>query len=138
MFPSHSLHQSSPFSEIALFLAERYEIPKEEIKSPLLELVIDGAISVELQEEKGSVYLIGTVVESILINKDKEALALLKLASSHLGLTEGTLAWDQSKQRIIFWLEVTPYIRETEFNFLFEQFLNHLDAWIALVPRTLH
>ena len=125
----------SPFSEIASFLAERYGISKEGIKPPLMELLIDDAVTIELQEEGPSVYVVGTVVESTLINEDKEALALLKAASSHLGMTEGTLAWDDVKKRIIFWLEVTSYTRETEFNNHFEKFLNHLDTWIILIAN---
>lgn len=133
MFTSFSKN-TSPFSDIAFFLAERYGLPKDEIKSPFMELVIDGAVLIELQEERGRVYLIGTVVEDLLINGDQEALELLKLANNHLGMTEGVLAWDDLKKKIIFWLEVTPYTREAEFNQHFEKFLNHLDSWIALVP----
>ncbi|MFI0347484.1 MAG: type III secretion system chaperone [Chthoniobacterales bacterium] len=131
MFNPYSINRS-PFTEIASFLANRYGISKEGIKAPLMELLIDEAVPVELQEEGASVYIVGTVVEPILINEDQEALTLLKLASSHLGMTEGTLAWDDLQKRIVFWLEVTSYTRETEFNAQFEKFLNHLDSWIKL------
>lgn len=124
----------SPFTELAGFLANRYQLPKEEIHSPLLELVIDNAVTLELQENGSQVYLVGVVVEPLLIHEEHEALHLLKVASSRLGLTEGTLAWDEEQKRIVFWLEVTLYTRETEFNNHLNLFLNHLDTWIRLVP----
>lgn len=124
----------SSFTELAGFLANRYQLPKEEIRSPLLELVIDNAVTLELQEDGPQVYLIGVVVEPLLIHEENEALSLLKAASSRLGLTEGTLSWDEEQKRIVFWLEVTSYTRETEFNNHLNLFLNHLDTWIRLVP----
>ena len=134
MFISYSVN-NSPFSDIAPFLAERYHLPKEEIQAPLLEFMIDGAVAIELQEEKSKVYLIGVVVEPLLVREDHEALTLLKIASSRLGMTEGVLAWDEVKKRIVFWLEVTTFTQELEFNEHFNRFLNHLDTWISLVPR---
>ena len=125
---------NSSFTEIALFLAERYQIPQEEIRPPLLELVIDNSVTLELQEEGSKVYLIGVVVEPLLIHEDNEALALLTTAGNRLGLTEGTLAWDEANQRIVFWLDVTAYTREAEFNLHLNLFLNHLDTWIKLAP----
>ena len=129
---SSATHAS--FTDIARFLAARYQFSPEEIKPPLLELVIDNAVNLELQEEEAKVYLVGIVVEPILIHDDKEALALLQTASNRLSLTEGTLAWDEEKKRIVFWLEVTAYTRETEFNLHLNLFLNHLDTWIKLAP----
>lgn len=134
MFISYSV-SNSPFSDIVPFLVQRYHLPKEEIQAPLLEFMIDGAVTIELQEEKSRVYLIGVVVEPLLIREDYEALSLLKTASSRLGMTEGVLAWDEVKKRIIFWLEVTAFTQELEFNEHLNRFLNHLDAWISLVPR---
>lgn len=125
---------NSSFAEIAGFLANRYEFAKEEIHSPLLELVIDNAVTLELQENGSQVYLIGVVVEPLLVHEDYETLHLLKAASSRLGLTEGTLSWDEEQKRIVFWLEVTSYTREAEFNSHLNLFLNHLDTWIRLVP----
>ena len=133
MTPVLSVH-NSPFNEIAGFLANRYQLPNEEIHPPLLELVIDNAVTLELQEESNQVYLIGVVVEPLLIHEEYEALHLLKSASNRLGLTEGTLSWDEEQKRIVFWLEVTSYTRETEFNNHLNLFLNHLDTWIRLVP----
>jgi hypothetical protein len=134
MFISYSIN-NSPFSDIASFLIERYHLPKEEIQAPLLEFMIDGAISLELQENQSRVYIIGVVVEPLLIRDDDEALDLLKIASNHLGMSEGVLAWDEVKKRIIFWLEVTHFTQRVEFNEHFNRFLNHLDTWISLVPR---
>lgn len=134
MFISYSIG-NSPFTKIASFLVERYHLSSEKIQSPLMEFVIDGVIPLELQEEGGKVYLIGSVVEPLLVNEDNEALSLLRSASTHLGLTEGTLAWDEIKKRIIFWLDVTSYTEELEFNETLARFLNHLDTWISLVPR---
>jgi hypothetical protein len=125
---------NSPFTELAGFLANRYQLPKEEINPPLLELVIDSSVTLELQESGSQVYLIGVVVEPLLVHEEYETLHLLKVASSRLGLTEGTLSWDEEQKRIIFWLEVTSYTRETEFNSHLDLFLNHLDTWIRLVP----
>ena len=125
---------NSPFTEIAPFLVERYHLLKEAIQPPLMEFVVDGAVNVELQEEGSKVYLIGVVADPLLIKGDNEALSLLRSASNRLGMTEGTLAWDEIKKRIIFWLEVTPYTQEVEFTQHFDRFLNHLDAWISLVP----
>jgi len=125
---------NSPFTEIAGFLANRYQLPAQEITPPLLELVIDNAVTLELQENGSQIYLIGVVVEPLLVHEDYEALSLLKTASSRLGLTEGTLSWDEEQKRIVFWLEVTSYTRETEFNNHLNLFLNHLDTWIKLVP----
>ncbi len=127
---------NSSFSEIAGFLANRYQLPTEEITPPLLELVIDNSVTLELQQNDSQIYLVGVVVEPLLIHEEHEALHLLKTASSRLGLTEGTLSWDEEQKRIIFWLEVTSYIRETEFNNHLNLFLNHLDTWIRLVPPT--
>jgi hypothetical protein len=127
---------NSPFSELASFLAHRYQIAEEEIHPPLLELVVDGAVTLELQEYDNQVYLVGVVIEPLLIHEDHEALHLLKKASSRLGLTEGTLSWDEEKKRIVFWLEVTNYTRDTEFNNHLNLFLNHLDTWIKLVPTS--
>ncbi|MBX9577286.1 MAG: type III secretion system chaperone [Chthoniobacterales bacterium] len=125
---------NSPFTELAGFLANRYQLPAEEIRPPLLELVIDSAVTLELQEEGSQIYLVGVVVEPLLIHEEYEAMYLLKVASSRLGLTEGTLSWDEEQKRIVFWLEVTSYTRETEFNNHLNLFLNHLDTWIKLVP----
>ena len=118
---------NSPFIELASFLATRYQLPSEEIQPPLLELVVDNAVTLELQENGSQVYLIGVVVEPLLIHEENEALHLL-------GITEGTLSWDDEQKRIVFWLEVTPYTRENEFNNHLNLFLNHLDTWIKLVP----
>ncbi len=134
MFISYSMN-SSPFSDIVPFLVERYHLPKEEIQAPLLEFTIDGAVGLELQEDESRVYIIGVVVEPLLIRNGEEALALLKIASTRLGMSEGVLAWDEVKKRIIFWLEVTHFTQRTEFNEHFDRFLNHLDLWISLVPR---
>ncbi len=134
MFISYSI-PNSPFIKIASFLAERYHFSPEKIQSPLMDFVVDGIIPLELQEEGPNVYLIGSIVEPLLVKEDNEALSLLKSASSRLGMTEGTLAWDQIKKRIIFWLDVTSYTEQLEFNEHFERFLNHLDTWISLVPR---
>lgn len=125
---------NSPFTEIAGFLANRYQLPTQEIAPPLLELVIDNAVTLELEENGSHIYLVGVVVEPLLIHEEYEALQLLKVASSRLGLTEGTLSWDEEQKRIVFWLEVTSYTRETEFNNHLNLFLNHLDTWIKLVP----
>jgi hypothetical protein len=126
--------RDSPFIEIAGFLINRYKIPVEEIHPPLLELVIDNAVTLELQEQGSRVYLVGVVVEPLLVHEEYESLHLLNVANSRLGLTEGTLSWDAEQKRIVFWLEVTSYTRETEFNNHLNLFLNHLDAWIKLVP----
>jgi len=134
MFVSYSM-TNSPFTEIAPFLVERYHLQKEAIQPPFMEFVVDGAVNLELQEEGSKVYLIGVVVDPLLVREDYEALSLLRSASSRLGMTEGVLAWDSIKKRVIFWLEVTSYTREVEFNEHFKQFLNHLDIWISLVPR---
>jgi hypothetical protein len=134
MFISYSIN-NSPFSDIVPFLIERYHLPKDEIQAPLLEFMIDGAVSLELQEYQSRVYLIGVVVEPLLINEDHEALALLKIASTRLGMTEGVLAWDDLKKRLVFWMEVTRYTQRVEFDEHFNRFLNHLDTWISLVPR---
>lgn len=134
MFISYSIN-NSPFSDIAPFLIERYHLPKEEIQAPLLEFMVDGAVSIELQEYQSRVYLIGVVVEPLLIQGDNEALSLLKIAGSRLGMTEGVLAWDEIKKRLVFWLEVTRFTQRVEFNEHFNLFLNHLDTWISLVPR---
>lgn len=128
------MSSNSPFTELAGFLATRYQLPKEEIHPPLLELVVDNAVTLELQENSSHVYLVGVVVEPILVHEEQEALHLLKTASSRLGLTEGTLAWDEEQRRIIFWLKVTSYNRENEFNDHLNLFLNNLDTWIKLVP----
>ncbi|MBX9743165.1 MAG: type III secretion system chaperone [Chthoniobacterales bacterium] len=135
MFISYSIG-NSPFHRIASFLAERYHLPSEKIQSPLMDFVIDGVIPLELQEDGSKAYLIGSVVESPLVTEDHEALSLLRSASAHLGMTEGTLAWDEEKKRIVFWLDVTSYTEQLEFNEYFNRFLNHLDTWISLVPRT--
>lgn len=134
MFISYSIN-NSPFSDIVPFLIERYHLPKDEIQAPLLEFMIDGAVSLELQEYQSRVYLIGVVVEPLLINEDYETLALLKIASTRLGMTEGVLAWDDLKKRLVFWIEVTRYTQRFEFDKHFNRFLNHLDTWISLVPR---
>ncbi len=134
MFISYSLN-NSPFSYIVPFLIERYQLPKEEIQAPLLEFMVDGAVSIELLEYQSKVYLIGIVVEPPLIKEDYEALSLLKIASNRLGMTEGVLAWDEVKKRLIFWLEVTGLTQRAEFDEHFNRFLNHLDTWITLVPR---
>ncbi len=134
MFISYSIN-NSPFSDIVPFLIERYHLPKDEIQAPLLEFMIDGAVSLELQEYQSRVYLIGVVVEPLLINEDHETLALLKIASTRLGMTEGVLAWDDLKKRLVFWMEVTRYTQRVEFDEHFNRFLNHLDTWISLVPR---
>jgi len=126
---------NSPFSDIVPFLIERYHLPKDEIQAPLLEFMIDGAVSLELQEYQSRVYLIGVVVEPLLINEDYETLALLRIASTRLGMTEGVLAWDDLKKRLVFWIEVTRYTQRVEFDEHFNRFLNHLDTWISLVPR---
>lgn len=133
MFISHSAN-ISPFTDIACFLANRYQFPEDQILPPLLELVIDNAITLELLEEDGRIYLIGVVVDPLLIHEDHEALALLQVSNPalHVG---GTLAWDEEKQRLIFWVEVTSYTREVEFNEHLVLFLNNLDEWIELVPR---
>lgn len=128
------MSDNSRFTELAIFLANRYQLPIEEISSPLLELVIDNAVTLELQEHHAQVYLVGVVVETVLVHEDYEALYLLKAASNRLGLTEGTLSWDEEQQRIVFWLEVTAFTTELEFNNHLNLFLNHLDAWIRLVP----
>ena len=125
----------SPFTELAGFLANRYQFPAGEIHPPLLELVVDNAVTLELQEDESRVYLVGVVVEPLLVHEDFEALHLLKTANNRLGLTEGTLSWDEEQKRIIFWLEVTSFTREVEFNDHLNLFLNHLDAWIRLVPQ---
>lgn len=135
MFISYSIG-NSPFHQIASFLVERYHLPSEKIQSPSIEFVVDGVVPLELQEEGSKVYLIGSVVEPSLVTEDHEALSLLRSASTHLGLTEGTLAWDEEKKRMIFWLDVTSYTDQLEFTDCFNRFLNHLDAWISLVPRT--
>jgi hypothetical protein len=134
MFISYSIN-NSPFSDIVPFLIERYNLPKEEIQAPLLEFMVDGAVSIELQEYQSRVYLIGVVVEPLLIKEDYEANSLLKIASSRLGMTDGVLAWDEVKKRLIFWLEVTHFTQKAEFDEYFNRFLNHLDTWISLVPR---
>lgn len=134
MFISYSMN-NSPFSDIVPFLIERYHLPKDEIQAPLLEFMIDGAVSLELQEYQSRVYLIGVVVEPLLINEDYETLALLRIASTRLGMTEGVLAWDDLKKRLVFWIEVTRYTQRVEFDEHFNRFLNHLDTWISLVPR---
>jgi|GEM_PF-1660675 len=126
--------RNSPFIDLAGFLASRYQFPLEEIRPPLLELVVDNAVTLELQENDAQVYLVGVVVEPLLVHEDLEALHLLKAASNRLGLTEGTLSWDEEQKRIIFWLEVTSFTREVEFNNHLNLFLNHLDTWIRLVP----
>lgn len=128
------MSDNSRFTELAIFLANRYQLPIEEISSPLLELVIDNAVTLELQEHHAQVYLVGVVVEPVLVHEDYEALYLLKAASNRLGLTEGTLSWDEEQQRIVFWLEVTAFTTELEFNNHLNLFLNHLDTWIRLVP----
>ncbi len=125
---------SSPFMELAGFLANRYQFSVDEVRLPLLELVVDNAVTLELREDGSQVYLVGVVVEPLLVHEDYEALHLLKAASSRLGLTEGTLSWDEEQKRIIFWLQVTPFTREVEFNNHLNLFLNHLDTWIRLVP----
>ena len=125
---------NSSFSDLAGFLANRYQLPIEEIHPPLLELVIDNAVTLELQENGSHVYLVGVVVEPLLIHEEHETLHLLKAARNRLGLTEGTLSWDEEQKRIVFWLEVTPFTRETEFNNHLNLFLNNLDTWIRLVP----
>lgn len=134
MFVPHFITPSL-FNEIAGFLARRYQLSEEGIKSPLLELVIGNAVALELLEEGAKIYLIGVVVDPLLINEDSEAMALLTTTNNRLGSTEGTLAWDEDKKRLIFWLEVTNYTRELEFNEHLVTFLNDLDEWLALVPR---
>ncbi len=134
MFISYSI-ASSPFTKIASFLAERYHLSGEKIQPPLMDFVVDGIIPLELQEEGSKVYLIGSVVEPLLVKEDHEAISLLRSAGTRLGMTEGTLAWDEIKKRIVFWLDVTSYAEQLEFNEHFERFLNHLDTWISLVPR---
>lgn len=128
--------QQSPFTELAAFLANRYQFSTEEIHPPLLELIVDNAVTLELREHGSRVYLVGVVVEPLLVHEDYEALHLLKAASNRLGLTEGVLSWDEEQKRIIFWLEVTSFTREVEFNNHLNLFLNHLDTWIRLVPRS--
>lgn len=115
---------------------ERYHLASEKIQSPFMEFVVDGVVPLELQEEGAKVYLVGVVVEQALVTEDHEALSLLRSASVRLGMTEGTLAWDEEKKRIIFWLEVSSYTDQLEFEEHFNRFLNHLDTWISLVPRT--
>lgn len=134
MFISYSI-PNSPFAKIASFLADRYHFSREKIQPPLMDFVVDGIIPLELQEEGSKVYLIGSVVEPLLVKEDHEALSLLHSASNRLGMTEGTLAWDEIKKRLIFWLDVTSYTEQLEFHEHFERFLNHLDTWISLVPR---
>ncbi|HLB34172.1 MAG: hypothetical protein A3F67_00645 [Verrucomicrobia bacterium RIFCSPHIGHO2_12_FULL_41_10] len=134
MFVPHFI-TPSPFNEIAGFLARRYQLSEEGIKPPLLELVIGNAVTLELLEEGAKIYLIGVVVDPLLINEDREAMELLTATNNRLGSTEGTLAWDEEKKRLIFWLEVTNYTRELEFNEHLVIFLNDLDEWLALVPR---
>lgn len=128
------MSSNSPFIELAGFLANRYQFSVKEIHPPLLELVVDNAVTLELQENSSQVYLVGVVVEPLLIHEEQEALHLLKTASNRLGLTEGTLSWDEEQKRIVFWLEVTSFTRENEFNNHLNLFLNHLDTWIKLVP----
>lgn len=128
---------NTPFVEIATFLANRYQLPKENLQPPLLELIVDNAVTLELQESNSRIFLVGVVVEPLLVHEDNEALSLLKSGSSHLGLTEGTLAWDEEQKRIVFWLEVTSFTREVEFNNHLNLFLNHLDRWIRLAPPAL-
>ena len=134
MFVPHFV-TTSPFNAIAGFLAERYQIPTSEIKPPLLELVIDNSVTLELLEENGKVYLIGGVVDPLLIHEDEEAMALLKANNNALSASEGVLAWDQEKKCLIFWLEVTSYTEEVSFNEHFVRFLNDLDEWLTLVPK---
>ncbi|MBM3856773.1 MAG: type III secretion system chaperone [Verrucomicrobia bacterium] len=126
--------EQSPFTELAGFLANRYQFSTEEIRPPLLELVIDNAVTLELQGNGSRVYLVGVVVEPLLVHEDYEAFHLLKAANNRLGLTEGTLSWDEEQKRIIFWLDVTSFTREVEFNNHLNLFLNHLDTWIRLAP----
>ncbi len=134
MFVPHFI-TTSPFNEIAGFLAERYQLSLEGVKPPLLELIIDNAVTVELLEENSKVYLIGVIVDSLLIQEDREAMALLTAPTQSLHSSEGVLAWDKDHERLILWLEVTQYTREQEFNEYLVRFLNDLDAWLALVPR---
>jgi hypothetical protein len=124
----------SSFREIALFLAERYQLETSGLEPPVMELLIDGTLPLELREEGRHVYLIGTVLDSVLVAGKDQARKLLELASQHLGFSEGVLAWDPEQERYIFWMEVGQYTRESEFNEHLDRFLSQLLLWMKLVP----